>query len=60
MSDAPETQEIDAPAAPRVERSAAALVAQYIHELSARHGRAEERPARAERDGLEVLLPEPC
>lgn len=50
MNDARETPEIAPPAPLRAERSAAALVAQYIHELSARHARGEESAKRAERD----------
>jgi hypothetical protein len=36
MNDAT-TRKIDSPRAPRAERGAAAVVAQYIHELSSRH-----------------------
>ena len=50
MNDVRETPEIDPL---RAERSAAALVAQYIHELSARHPRADARPKGAERDAPE-------
>ena len=50
MNDARETREIDPPAPLRAERSAAPLVAQYIHELSARHARREESRNGAEHD----------
>ena len=50
MNDARETPKIDTPEPIRAERRAAALVAQYIHELSTRHTRGEESPKRAERD----------
>ncbi len=46
MNDPRDTPEIHPPTPLRAERSAAALVAQYIHELSARHARGEERPER--------------
>ncbi len=42
MNDARRTRQTDPPAAPRVERSAAALVAEYIHELSERHANGDE------------------
>ena len=42
MTDARKTRQIDPPRPLRDERSAAALVAQYVHELSARHARGEE------------------
>jgi hypothetical protein len=39
MNDPRRTPEIDSPRLPRAERRAAALVAEYIHELSDRHAR---------------------
>ena len=43
MNEAQKIREAPAPAPLRAERSAAALVAQYIHELSARHAAGGER-----------------
>ena len=42
MSDTQETRKIAPRTPPRARRSTAALVAQYIHELSERHAPAEE------------------
>ena len=45
MNDAQKTQGVASPTPPRAERSAAALVGQYIHELSGRHGEMRLRAA---------------
>ena len=49
MNEAQKIRKAPAPAPLRAERSAAALVAQYIHELSARHAPADERPEGSDR-----------
>ena len=57
MNDARATTEIDPPTPLRAERSAAALVAQYIHELSPRHARGYESVEGAEGDAQRRLPP---
>jgi hypothetical protein len=52
MNDARPTRETDSGRPLRAQRSAAGLVAQYIHELSDRHG---PRRGRARRDSVKAI-----
>jgi hypothetical protein len=54
MNEARPTREADSPRPLRAQRRAAGLVAQYIHELSERHG---GKRGRARRDSVKAIQP---